>query len=181
MFTILKGEKLSSLLNERANVCNEVSEHYLNCWLCARQVDGAGAEVVVDEGALKDYVGQPPFSSDRIYSSTPVGVVMGLAWCATPFLFGVSTPSLAGGDLHLHHPDTSPAGGTCLRTAILYGCMLMCRLPSALNSCVALAGRPWAATHCTSRRRASIGQRGRPSWLPQVQPLLHRPSAMLHR
>ena len=38
--------------------------------------------VDIEEGALKDYVGQPPFTSDRIYDVTPVGVVMGLAWTA---------------------------------------------------------------------------------------------------
>ena len=51
----------------------------------------------MDEGALKDYVGQPPFSSDRIYSSTPVGVVMGLAWCATPFFLGFLHQARLGG------------------------------------------------------------------------------------
>lgn len=34
----------------------------------------------VDTPDLTDYVGQPPFTSDRIYQRTPVGVVMGLAW-----------------------------------------------------------------------------------------------------
>ena len=34
----------------------------------------------MDVGDLTDYVGQPPFTSDRIYGRTPAGVVMGLAW-----------------------------------------------------------------------------------------------------
>lgn len=38
--------------------------------------------VAVGVGDLKDFVGQPPFTSDRIYDVTPPGVVMGLAWCA---------------------------------------------------------------------------------------------------
>ncbi|CAL8462062.1 g1593 [Coccomyxa elongata] len=38
--------------------------------------------VAVGVGDLKDYVGQPPFTSDRIYDVTPPGVVMGLAWTA---------------------------------------------------------------------------------------------------
>jgi len=38
--------------------------------------------VVIDDAELKDFVGQPPFSSDRIYDRTPAGVVMGLAWRA---------------------------------------------------------------------------------------------------
>jgi Lon protease (S16) C-terminal proteolytic domain len=38
--------------------------------------------VTVDVGDLVETVGQPPFTSDRIYHTTPVGVVMGLAWTA---------------------------------------------------------------------------------------------------
>ena len=37
--------------------------------------------VIVDIDQLKDYVGQPPYPSDRIYRDhTPAGVVTGLAW-----------------------------------------------------------------------------------------------------
>jgi ATP-dependent Lon protease len=43
-----------------------------------------GEPVRVDVGDLKGYLGQPPFTSDRIYDATPPGVVMGLAWCAPP-------------------------------------------------------------------------------------------------
>lgn len=32
--------------------------------------------------ALKDFVGNPKFTSDRMYETTPPGVVMGLAWTA---------------------------------------------------------------------------------------------------
>ena len=39
-----------------------------------------GPAITVDAPDLSDYVGQPPFTSDRIYGRTPVGVVMGLAW-----------------------------------------------------------------------------------------------------
>ena len=39
-----------------------------------------GPPITVDVADLSEYVGQPPFSSDRIYERTPVGVVMGLAW-----------------------------------------------------------------------------------------------------
>ncbi|CAG9466240.1 unnamed protein product [Pedinophyceae sp. YPF-701] len=40
-------------------------------------------EVTIDAGDLVPYVGQPPFSSDKIYSDTqPAGVVTGLAWTA---------------------------------------------------------------------------------------------------
>eukprot|EP00899_Mesostigma_viride_P029423 jgi/Mesvir1/9666/Mv12151-RA.1 len=39
-----------------------------------------GGKVVVTADNLKDYVGHPVFNSDRVYESTPVGVVVGLAW-----------------------------------------------------------------------------------------------------
>ncbi|KAJ1667777.1 ATP-dependent Lon protease pim1 [Coemansia sp. RSA 1813] len=34
----------------------------------------------ISAGSLKDYVGPPVFESDRLYETTPPGVVMGLAW-----------------------------------------------------------------------------------------------------
>mmetsp|Transcript_12640 Transcript_12640/g.18127 ORF Transcript_12640/g.18127 Transcript_12640/m.18127 type:complete len:691 (+) Transcript_12640:40-2112(+) len=36
--------------------------------------------VEVTEANLRDFVGQPKFTSDRMYDVTPAGVVMGLAW-----------------------------------------------------------------------------------------------------
>ncbi|KAG0649477.1 Lon protease [Hyphodiscus hymeniophilus] len=36
--------------------------------------------VTIDRENLKDYVGPPVFTSDRLYDSTPAGVAMGLAW-----------------------------------------------------------------------------------------------------
>ncbi|KAL3145396.1 hypothetical protein ABBQ38_001644 [Trebouxia sp. C0009 RCD-2024] len=41
---------------------------------------GSYAKVIIGPDELKDYVGPPPFASDRIYDTTPPGVVMGLAW-----------------------------------------------------------------------------------------------------
>jgi len=39
--------------------------------------------ITIDSSSLKDYVGEPPFKSDKIYEhGTPPGVVMGLAWTA---------------------------------------------------------------------------------------------------
>ena len=38
--------------------------------------------ITVDVGDLVQYVGQPPFATDRIYDVTPPGVVTGLAWTA---------------------------------------------------------------------------------------------------
>lgn len=34
----------------------------------------------IDRSNLKDYVGPPVFTSDRLYETTPPGVAMGLAW-----------------------------------------------------------------------------------------------------
>ncbi|KAI4204792.1 MAG: hypothetical protein LQ350_000858 [Teloschistes chrysophthalmus] len=36
--------------------------------------------VTIDRSNLKDYVGPPVFTSDRLYTTTPPGVAMGLAW-----------------------------------------------------------------------------------------------------
>ena len=36
----------------------------------------------VAPGNLQDFVGKPVFTHDRMYSETPPGVVMGLAWTA---------------------------------------------------------------------------------------------------
>ena len=41
---------------------------------------GDYTKIVIGPDDLKDYVGPPPFTSDRIYETTPPGVVMGLAW-----------------------------------------------------------------------------------------------------
>ncbi|KAK9806741.1 hypothetical protein WJX72_001031 [[Myrmecia] bisecta] len=41
-----------------------------------------GEPIVIGKADLKDYVGQPPFPNEKMYSQTPVGVVMGLAWTA---------------------------------------------------------------------------------------------------
>ncbi len=39
-----------------------------------------GVSVSIDRDNLKDYVGPPVFTSDRLYETTPPGVAMGLAW-----------------------------------------------------------------------------------------------------
>ena len=41
-----------------------------------------GAGLTVTNENLSDYVGNPIFISDRMYETTPPGVVMGLAWTA---------------------------------------------------------------------------------------------------
>ena len=39
-------------------------------------------KLVVTGENLQDFVGKPLFTSDKLYASTPPGVVMGLAWTA---------------------------------------------------------------------------------------------------
>ena len=38
--------------------------------------------ISIDVDHLEDYIGQPKFTSDRLYEEPPPGVVMGLAWTA---------------------------------------------------------------------------------------------------
>lgn len=45
-------------------------------------VSGEQSTVTVTPDNLQDYVGKPIFTVDRMYSITPPGVVMGLAWTA---------------------------------------------------------------------------------------------------
>lgn len=63
----------------------------------------SGETLVVDSGNLHKYVGKPPFNSDRFYSSTPAGVVMGLAWTSMggSTLYVESNKVSASGDAHL--------------------------------------------------------------------------------
>jgi ATP-dependent Lon protease len=46
--------------------------------------------LVVSSEQLKDFVGREKFTSDRLYETTPPGVIMGLAWTAMgQFLIGI--------------------------------------------------------------------------------------------
>jgi len=70
--------------------------------------------IVVDAGKdLIEYVGQPPFQTDRIYEQTPPGVVTGLAWT-----------SMGGSTLYIectaiHQNGTDKKGGTLTTTGQL--------------------------------------------------------------
>ena len=70
--------------------------------------------IVVDAGKdLIEYVGQPPFQTDRIYDQTPPGVVTGLAWT-----------SMGGSTLYIectaiHQNGTDKKGGTLTTTGQL--------------------------------------------------------------
>ena len=44
--------------------------------------DPSITSIAVSTDNLKDFVGNPIFTSDRMYETTPPGVVMGLAWTA---------------------------------------------------------------------------------------------------
>lgn len=55
---------------------------FLASYFASMQAQYSGDPIRVTAFNLNDYVGQPPFRSDRIYEKTPVGVVVGLAWTA---------------------------------------------------------------------------------------------------
>jgi len=46
------------------------------------QTGAEDSKLTVDVASLPDYVGKPLFTSDRMYETTPPGVVCGLAWTA---------------------------------------------------------------------------------------------------
>ncbi len=52
---------------------------------------------VIDKKNLKEFIGKPVFTSDRLYDSTPVGVAMGLAWTsmggATLYIETIKVPA----------------------------------------------------------------------------------------
>ena len=49
--------------------------------LVSQQINTTNTPFVIDQSNLAEFVGQPPFSTDKIYpDSPPIGVVMGLAW-----------------------------------------------------------------------------------------------------
>ena len=63
--------------------------------------------IVVDAGAeLIEYVGQPPFQTDRIYDQTPPGVVTGLAWTS----MGGSTLYIECTAIHQNGEDNKKGG-----------------------------------------------------------------------
>ena len=81
----------------------------------------------MEVGDLQGYVGQPPFTSDKIYDTTPAGVVMGLAWtamggntlyveaAAVEASEGKGSLRTTGGILTTHRADDMPGLGLILR------------------------------------------------------------------
>ena len=63
-------------------------------------VESEEKAVEVNTDNLHDFVGNPVFTSDRMYETTPPGVVMGLAWTAmggsTLYIETALTKSLKG-------------------------------------------------------------------------------------
>lgn len=68
-------EKLASLEIEKGTEDKMVED-------AVKDEEGAlsGEKVVVTKDNLSDFVGNPVFTSEKLYDETPVGVVMGLAW-----------------------------------------------------------------------------------------------------
>ena len=96
-------------------------------------LSGNYEKVVIGPDDLKDYVGPPPFTSDRIYDTTPPGVVMGLAWT-----------SMGGNSLYVEAAAVEKAEGKgSLRTTgqHFWSCpALPC--PAAMPCCPALLPCP---------------------------------------
>mmetsp|Transcript_2627 Transcript_2627/g.4154 ORF Transcript_2627/g.4154 Transcript_2627/m.4154 type:complete len:631 (+) Transcript_2627:155-2047(+) len=82
--------------------------------VAAASATAAENAIVIDSGAdLVDYVGQPPFQTDRIYDHTPPGVVTGLAWTS----MGGSTLYIECTSIVQHGEDKK--GGTLKTTGQL--------------------------------------------------------------
>ncbi|XP_017107612.2 lon protease homolog, mitochondrial isoform X1 [Drosophila bipectinata] len=76
-----------------------------------RLVKKEGEHFPVNSDNLTTFLGKQIFSSDRMYDTTPVGVVMGLAWTA----MGGSSLYIETSRRHIRHldkPDAPAAGGT---------------------------------------------------------------------
>ncbi|KAI1322998.1 lon protease [Xylariaceae sp. FL0255] len=73
-------EESEKVKEDEASVSTEASENETTeVPRVALQVPDS-VSVVIDKENLKDYVGPPIFTSDRLYDVTPSGVTMGLAW-----------------------------------------------------------------------------------------------------
>lgn len=76
-----------------------------------RLVKKEGEHFPVNSENLTTFLGKQIFSSDRMYDTTPVGVVMGLAWTA----MGGSSLYIETSRRHIRHldkPDAPITGGT---------------------------------------------------------------------
>jgi Lon-like ATP-dependent protease len=63
-----------NLKKQLEKICRKIAVKYVN-----EEVNGG---FVVDEKIVRDLLGPPKFKDSRMYESTPVGVVTGLAWTA---------------------------------------------------------------------------------------------------
>ncbi|KAI8813750.1 Lon protease C-terminal proteolytic domain-containing protein [Cladochytrium replicatum] len=74
-------EKENAVVGEQGKVSKEKDAEVAPA---TSTVDGSESpvkpQIVVDQSNLKDFVGSPVYTSDRMYDTTPAGVVMGLAW-----------------------------------------------------------------------------------------------------
>ncbi|CCK71207.1 ATP-dependent Lon protease PIM1 KNAG_0G01490 [Huiozyma naganishii CBS 8797] len=65
----------TSTINENDNIQVEKNKESVESMRVPAEI-----KVVIDRSNLKDYVGPPVYTTDRLYEETPPGVVMGLAW-----------------------------------------------------------------------------------------------------
>ena len=106
------------------------------CYTESASDSTANAPIVVEESQLHDYVGQPPFTSDRIYEVTPPGVVMGLAWT-----------SMGGNSLYVEAASVETGEGKgSLRTTGPHPSLPQARLLTSCRTVLHLGGFRHAVT-----------------------------------
>ena len=109
-----KSEKIVATADEEVVAAKEALRLAEEGVTAAMQATAVEDAIVIDEGKdLVDYVGQPPFQTDRIYDTTPPGVVTGLAWTA----MGGSTLYIECTAIKQHGEDAK--GGSLKITGLL--------------------------------------------------------------
>ena len=111
---VAKSKKTTAEAEEEVAAAKKALEEAEEGVLAAMRATAAEEPIVIDSGKdLVDYVGQPPFQTDRIYDVTPPGVVTGLAWTA----MGGSTLYIECTPITQHGDDAK--GGTLKTTGQL--------------------------------------------------------------
>ncbi|KAI8809117.1 Lon protease C-terminal proteolytic domain-containing protein [Cladochytrium replicatum] len=73
-------EKENAVVVEQGEISKEKDAEVAAAAVVDRSETAVKPRIVVDQSNLKDFVGSPVYNSDRMYDTTPAGVVMGLAW-----------------------------------------------------------------------------------------------------
>lgn len=78
----ISGDNSSSKVDDSSSTASSSSADSSSQPSSVCEVVYEGDPITINQQDLKEYVGLPPFAQDKFYDSTPVGVVMGLAWTA---------------------------------------------------------------------------------------------------